>query len=442
VFEPSPSDRTSAPRRARRPRLPKSGLWANLDFLHLWSAETISQFGAQLSVVALPLLAVAELDATPFQMGLLGTVGTLPYLLIGLLAGAWVDRMSKRTVMLVTDLGRGIVLLAIPIAAALDQLSMWLLLTIAFVVGVQSVFFNAAYGALVPRIVPRDQLTDANGKLLASSSASQVIGPAIGGTLVALISGPLTMLINAVTFLGSAHFIRRITPRPEMHASGATRNLRREIREGMHALVASPVLRSITLSTMMNNLAGYLFIAVYVLYMTDDLHLSDRGVGLVFASGGVGALIGSLVAAPLTRRFGQGNTIVAASIGFGVSGLTVPMAILAPDHALPLVVFAEFAQWMTVVIFNTNRIALRQALTPDHLQGRVAASSQVITVGAQPIGSFLGGVIGSVWSVQAALIVGVIGMFLAFLFVWFSPTRSMHDIPQEPDPSLVALGER
>ncbi|MGN6032701.1 MAG: MFS transporter, partial [Thermomicrobiales bacterium] len=185
------------------------------------------------------------------------------------------------------------------------------------------------------------------------------------------------------------------------------------------------------------NLAGYIFLGVYVLYMKDDLHLSDLGVGLVFAAGGVGAVIGSLLAAPLASRFGSGRTIVWSSVAFGVGGVTVPLAILVPDHALPLVVFAEFAQWLALLVFNTNRLALRQALTPDRLQGRVAATSQVLTMGMQPIGSLLGGIIGSVWSVQAALVVGVVGMFLAFLFVWFSPTREIHDLPAEPDPSLL-----
>ena len=420
-------------------------LWQNEDFLHLWIAETVSQFGSQISIVAIPLLAVVMLHATAFEMGLLATVGSLPYLLIGLVAGAWVDRLPKRPLMIATDIGRGICLLVIPIAAAFDLLTFWLLLVVAFVVGVLSVFFNAAYSALLPRVVRRDQLTDANGKLLGSASVAQVAGPALGGVFVAWFSAPLTMLINAFTFFGSGFFIGKVRFRETASAPGSDRNrdrdrhLGREIRVGVHALVSSPILRSITASTAMNNLAGYIFLSVYVLYMKDDLHLSDSGVGLVYAAGGVGAVIGSVLASPLTMRFGAGRTIVWSSVAFGVGGVTVPLAILAPNHALPLVVFAEFAQWLALLIFNTNRIALRQALTPDRLQGRVAASSQVLTGGMQPIGSFLGGVIGSAWSVQAALLVGVGGMFLAFLFVWFSPTRDLQTLPLEPDESLLAM---
>ncbi len=423
-------------------------LWQNPDFLHLWIAETISQFGSQISIVAIPLLAVVMLHATAFEMGLLATVGSLPYLLIGLVAGAWVDRLPKRPLMIATDIGRGICLLVIPIAAAFGLLTFWLLLVVAFTVGVLSVFFNAAYSALLPRVVRRVQLTDANGKLLGSASVAQVAGPALGGVFVAWFSAPFTMLINAFTYFGSGWFIGKIRFRETvstLHAPmcvpdrNRDRHLGREIRVGVHALVSSPILRSITASTAMNNLAGYIFLSVYVLYMKDDLHLPDSGVGLVYAAGGVGALIGSVLASPLTVRFGAGRTIVWSSIAFGVGGVTVLLAILAPNHALPLVVFAEFAQWLALLIFNTNRIALRQALTPDRLQGRVAASSQVLTGGMQPIGSFLGGVIGSVWSVQAALLVGVFGMFLAFLFVWFSPTRDLQTLPLEPDESLLAM---
>ncbi|MGB3306991.1 MAG: MFS transporter [Thermomicrobiales bacterium] len=417
-----------------------TSLWANRNFLHLWYADTIAQFGSQITLVAIPLLAVLWLHATPFEMGLLATAGGLPYLLIGLIAGAWVDRLKKRTVMVLADLGRGLLLLAIPVAAAVDVLNFWLLLAITFLAGILGVFFNAAYGALLPAIVRRDQLTDANGKLMGSASVAQVAGPALGGVLISFVAAPLAMLINAATYVGSGWFIGKIEREgAQTGATAAQRHLGREIREGVHALVASPVLRSITASTAMNNFAGFIFLSVYVLYMTEDLHLSSRGVGLVFAAGGVGALIGSLLASPLTARFGAGTTIVWASVAFGVTGVTVPMAIFAPNHALPLIVFAEFGQWLSLLVFNTNRIALRQALTPDRLQGRVAASSQMLTAGMQPVGSFLGGVIGSVWSVQAALLIGCAGMFLAFLFVWFSPTREIQKLPEEPDQSLQQL---
>ncbi|MGN6033499.1 MAG: MFS transporter, partial [Thermomicrobiales bacterium] len=316
----------------------RPSLWANDNFIRLLSADAMAQVGSQLAVVAIPLLAVGMLHASAFEMGLLGATGTLPYLLFGLVAGAWVDRLPKRTVMMVSDLARGALILGIPVAAAFDVLSIALLLVLSFLVGVLSVFFNAAYGALLPRLVRRDQLTDANGKLYGIQSVAQVIGPALGGSLVGFVSAPITMLVNAAGFFGSGWFIGRIDRAVDVDVDAPAADLTdptveaphlgREIREGLHALVASPVLRSITASQAAINLAGYIFLGVYVLYMKDDLHLSDRGVGLVFAAGGVGAVIGSLLAAPLASRFGSGRTIVWSSVAFGVGGVTVPLAIL------------------------------------------------------------------------------------------------------------------
>jgi predicted MFS family arabinose efflux permease len=414
-------------------RRPTGGLWSNVNFLNLWSAESIAQVGAQISPVAIPLMAALTLNASAFQMGLLTAASGVPVLLLGILAGAWVDRLHKTPVMMAMDLGRALVLLAIPVAAVFDVLSIPLLIAVALLTGAQSVVFNAAYVSILPSLVKRSELSDANGKLYASMSTAQVVGPATAGTLISLLSAPVVMVINSLTYFGSAFFIRRIDHDEQPSSSTPDdRHLLREVSEGFRALFSSPVLRAISLSSATINLAGWMFLAVYVLYMTDDLGLSATGVGLVFASGGVGALLGSLVASRLSNRFGVGRTMVWAAILFGVFGLTVPMAILVPDLALPLIVFAEFAQWMTLVIFNVLGLSLRQTLTPARLLGRVAASNQVLAQGMMPIGSFLGGVIGSLASVQAALLTGVFGMFLAAGWVMFSPVTGIREMPAEP----------
>lgn len=414
-------------------RRPTGGLWANANFLNLWTAETIAQVGSQVSPVAIPLLAALTLNATAFQMGVLTAASGVPVLILGLLAGAWVDRLRKKPLMMAMDIGRALVLLAIPVTAMLDILSIPLLVAVALLTGSQSVVFNAAYVSILPGLVKRSELSDANGKLYASMSVAQVIGPATAGTLISLLSAPVVMAINSLTYLGSAFYIRRIDHHEDLDsASTDDRHLLREVSEGFRALFSSPVLRAIALSSATINLAGWMFLAVYVLYMTADLGLSATGVGLVFASGGAGALLGSLVASRLANRFGVGRAMVWAAILFGVSGLSVPMAVLAPDHALPLIVFAEFAQWMTLVVFNVLGLSLRQTLTPARLLGRVAASNQVLSQGMMPIGSFLGGVIGSLASVQAALLTGVFGMFLAAGWVLFSPVPGIRQMPAEP----------
>lgn len=430
---PSPGSFLSA-------RLPNDGVWRNPDFLHLWSAESIAALGAQITPVAIPLLAALTLNATAFQMGILTAASGIPVLLIGFLAGAWVDRLRRKPMMVAMDLGRALALMAIPVAAWLDMLSIPLLIAVSLVVGAQSVVFNAAYVSLLPALVKRSELADANGKLYASVSVAQVVGPATAGTLIAWISAPIVIALNALTYLGSAFFLRNIRHEeaPERQQATGTPFLK-EVSEGFRALFSSPVLRAISFSSATINLAGWIFLAVYVLYMTDDLGLSATGVGLVFASGGVGALIGSLLTARLAIRFGTGRTLLWAAILFGVFGLSVPFAILVPEYALPLVIFAEFMQWLTLVIFNVLGLSLRQSLTPPRLLGRVAASNQVMSQGMMPIGSFLGGVIGSLVNVQAALLVGVAGMFLAAVWVLRSPVASIRELPAEPPDDLLPV---
>ncbi|HYJ12218.1 MAG TPA: MFS transporter, partial [Thermomicrobiales bacterium] len=294
------------------------GLWRNTDFRLLWIAETISQFGSQIAPVAIPLLAALTLNATPLQMGLLMAAGGIPVLLIGVLAGAWVDRLQRKPLMLISDIGRALTLLAIPIAAWLDMLSIPLLMVVSLLVGTQTVLFNAAYVSFLPLLVRRHELADANGKLYASMSLAQVAGPALAGALVGLITAPIVMLINAFTYLGSGLFIFGIQHDERQDRAIPTRDhLLREVAEGFRALFSSPVLRALSLSSATINLAGWVFLAVYVLYMTETLHLSATGVGLVFAAGGVGSLIGSLLSARLGHAFGAGRTLVWSAVLFG-----------------------------------------------------------------------------------------------------------------------------
>ena len=219
----------SFPYKFRRPALrrpPLTGLWQSPDFRRLWGAETISQLGSQLTLVVVPLIAALTLDATAFEMGLLTAAGGLPRLLIGLFAGVWVDRLPRRPVLLLTDLGRALTLLAVPLAALVDGLGIELLFAVAFLVGAQSVFFNAAWVAYVPNLVGRAQLADANGKLMASVSVAQVVGPALAGALVALLTAPWVLLLDALSFLWSWLLIQRIRFRePAIEATATDRSL-------------------------------------------------------------------------------------------------------------------------------------------------------------------------------------------------------------------------
>jgi MFS family permease len=417
--------------RSPRLRLPTTGLWANRAFMNLWSAESIAQFGSQLSPVAIPLLAVLTLDASPFEMGLLTAANGIPVLLFGFFAGVWVDRLPRKPLMMAADIGRALTMLVIPVAALLDILSMGLLLAVSLLIGAQSVVFNAAYSSILPAIVERRELSDANGKLYASMSVSQVAGPAAAGSLVSLITAPAVMVINAVTYLGSAFFIRRIDVDESVGRHEARdQHIWREIREGFTSLFGSAILRAQALSSGTINFGGWIFLAVYVLYMTDSLGLSATGVGLVYAAGGVGALVGSLLASRLAARFGVGPTMVWSAIAFGVFCLGDVAAILVPAHALPLVIVAETGAWLALVIFNVLGLSLRQSITPNRLLGRVAASNTVLVQGLSALGSLTGGVLGSLIGVQVTLIIGCAGMLLAAGWVIASPIRTLRAMPE------------
>lgn len=417
----------------------RSTLWANRDFLNLWSAETIAQLGFQLGVVAIPLIAALSLDASPLQMGLLAAAGPAPRLAIGFIAGAWADRLPRRPIMIAMDVGRVFTYAVIPIAALIDHFSFAVLFAVALVGGAQAVFFDAAWSATIPSLVDRRHLPDATGKLMGSASLAQVLGPALGGLLISWVDGPVVMWITAASFAGSAWFllhIRKPEPRPERPADG--HDLWREVREGLHELWGSDIVRPLLTSSIVLNFGGFIFLSVYVLFMIDDLHLSSRGVGFVFASGGVGALIGTVLASRLADRLGIGRSILLGALAFGLSNFLVPLSFFVREWALVLVVTSEFIAWMSLMVFNVNRFALRQALTPDHLRGRVGASSMTLVSGATMLGSLAGGLVGERFSVHTALFIGTIGMFLAAWWVWDSPVRHIVDMPDTGNQEIAA----
>jgi MFS family permease len=430
---PPPADR---PR--RWPRWRPTGLWRHPDFLRLWSAESISQLGSQVTLLALPLLAAITLDATPFQVGLLAALGWTPWLLFGLVAGVWVDRLPRRPLMIAADLGRAAVLATVPLAALLGLLRMEVLYTVAFLTGALTVVFDVAYLAYLPTLVARDDLVEGNSKLETSASAAQIVGPGIAGLLVRLIGAPGAILVDALSFAGSALLIGRIrVPEPARPAAGATasdpaserRHVLREIGEGMGAVARQPILRALAAASATTNLAGYLFLSIYVLYMTDELHLSPAAVGLVFATGGVGALVGTVAAGPARARFGVGRTILGAQVLFGVTGLLVPLAVLVPAIALPLVVAAEFLQWLMVLVYDVNAVSLRQAITPDRVMGRVNATMRFLVWGMRPFGALLGGLLGGLIGLPLTLVVGELGMFVAFAWLLASPLPRLRAVP-------------
>jgi MFS family permease len=410
-----------------------ASLWRSPIFLRFWCADAFLDLARQSSIVVIPLIGALTLDASPFEMGVLGAAATAPSLLISLIAGVWVDQLPRRATMIIAALARCLLALSIPVLWWLDILGVWLLAAITFLGGTTSLFFDLSRMAWLPSLVGRTRLADANGKMNASKSTAQMVGPTIGGAVAGATLPPLAMLLDVPASLGSALLMRGVSA--DESSSTATRRKGSAWRQGIEGLSLSlrnPILRATIASSGLTSLFGHVFLAVYVLYMANALGLSSFEIGLVFGIGGFGALIGSFLAAPLAQRFGVGRTISAGWLLFGLGGLPIPLAILVPEYALPLVIFSEFFQWLVLPLAEVNQLSLRQAITPDSHLGRVSASSRFFVAGMVPIGSVLGGALGSLIGLQATLLVGVFGMLAAFVWIAASPVRSIGVHPKEP----------
>ncbi|WP_336922115.1 MFS transporter [Aquipuribacter sp. SD81] len=404
------------------------------DFRQLWLGDTISQVGTQVGGIALPLLAVTVLGASAFEMGLLATFENLAFLLVGLPAGAWVDRMRRRQVLIWGDLVRGVALLALPVAWWLGVLTFPLVLVVATVVGVATVFFDVAYQSYLPSLVPSERISEGNAKLQVSQSAAQVAGPGLGGLLVRALGAPLVILLDALSFLGSIVFTLRIRHREDPPSRADRRPLHVEVGEGLRFVARQPLLRRIVATTATSNFASNIGGALLVLYVVRDLGMSEAELGLVLSVGAVGGLVGAFVSGLVIRVVGEGRSIALSIVPASAAAALVPLA-AGQDRA---VAFALLAVSMAVygfgvVVYNVAQVSFRQRLCPRPLLGRMNASVRFVVWGVMPLGAFLGGVIGSQAGVLTALWVGVAVEALAVLPVLLSPLVRMRDLPRELD---------
>ena len=417
----------------------------NADFVRLWVAETISQFGTQISLLAVPLVAVTLLQASPFEVALLGTIEFLPFILFSLPAGAWVDRLRRRPILIAGDLGRAAMLATVPIAYGLGVLSMGQMYVVGFVVGTLTVFFDVAYQSYVPSLVERDQLIDGNGKLEASRTVAQSAGPALAGALIGLVTAPLAILADAVSFVLSGLFvfaIQRHEPTPDRHADEHGRrrgSLRQEVAQGLRYVLGNRYLRGIAASTATSNFFSNVALATFIVYAVRDLGLTPLEIGVIFGLGNVGAIIGALVAERISRRFGVGPTIVGSSL-LGGPGLLL-LALAPPAFPVPFLVAGTFLQGFEIVVYNINQLSFRQAITPTSMQGRMNATMRFIVWGTIPLGSIVGGIIATVVGLQQAILIGAFGAFLAVIPLVITPVRTIRDMPtQAGDPEDPAAG--
>ncbi|WP_316520107.1 MFS transporter [Kitasatospora brasiliensis] len=410
----------------------REGLWRDADFLRFWSAETLSLFGAQISLLAVPLLAVTTLHATPFQMGLVNAVQFAPFLLFTLIAGVWVDERRRRPILIGANLGRAVIFGLIPIATAMDVMGIGLLAVVVFLGATLTVLFDLAYQSYLPTLVGREHLVEGNGRVEGSRSLAQAGGPGMAGLLVGLVSAAGAVTVNAVTYLVSAvtmMFIRRPEPAPRQAATRGS--VLSRIAVGLKVVVRNPYLRAIAGEASVYNLFNQALWAVLVLYLSRQVHLPATAVGVVMAMAGVGAFAGSLVAGWLGRRLGTGRTIMTAMVIGCAAPLVIPAASGGRTLTAVIAGAALFFNGMGVVVCNVQVISLRQAAVPAEVLGRANAGYRFLVTGTAAIGALLGGWLGGLIGLRATMVIGGLGTLAALSFFIGSPIlrlRSVSDV--------------
>lgn len=402
-------------------------LWRHRDFVRLWAGQTVSVFGSQVTELALPFAAVLTLHASALQMGFLSAAGMAPWIAFALLVGVWIDRQLRRRWILVTaDLGRAAILLSVPVAAAFHVLSLAQLFAVAFLAGCLTLAFNVAWGSYLNVLVPREQLVEGNAKLMGSYATAQIAGPSIAGLLVQAVTAPFALLVDAASFLVSAFALRSIrAAEPERRLERGA-SLRHDLLVGLRFVRDDPLQRAIAGSAATLNFFGAAIYAVLVLYAVRALHLSSLLIGLAFAAGAVGALVGTQLAPRVTRRIGAGRTIMLATLGFPLTLAIVPLA--SPGQpawlAVTILAVAEAVGGLAVMLFDVNTAALRQAVTPEHVYGRASGAMSFLTQSAKPLGSLFGGGVATAVGLHPTLWVCAAGGLLVIPWTVFSPLRS------------------
>ena len=420
--------------------------WADLlrepGFRGLWLAQTVSQVGTQVTFLAMPLVAILVLDAGPLEVGILGAVDFLPFLLFTLPAGVWVDRLPRRRILIVADVGRALVLAVVPAAYLTGTLAMWQLYVVGFAAGTLTVFFDVGYQAFLPELVPRDRLAEGNSRLEVSRSAAQVVGPGLGGFLVGAITAPFAILADAVSYLVSALFLFRIPPsavRARAPHEGPRPGFRHEIAEGLRYFAGNVYLRVTAAAVTTLNFAGQIGFAVYLVFVVRELGLSPEAIGLTVAVGGIGTIIGAATAQGIGERLGVGRALIAACAAFVVATLLV--AVAPASNPIPFLILSGLIQGPGVMIINVNALSLRQAVTPDHLLGRVNATGRWIAWGTIPLGALVGGILGTTIGLRETIAVSSVGGMVAASLMAVSPLRTLRVIPSIGAGSGGELGE-
>ncbi|MCZ7436478.1 MFS transporter [Micromonospora sp. WMMC241] len=410
---------------------PRGGLFRHRDFRLLWTGHTISAVGSNMTTVALPLVAVAVLDASTFQVAVLTAAAWLPWLLAGLPVGAWVDRVRRRPVMIAADLAAAALFASVPLAALLDLLTVGHLLAVALGAGLARVFFETADQVYLPTLLPPEQVPPANSRLHATHTASYLLGPGLAGLIAQLAGAVTAVALDAVSFLASAlclHRIRTVEPRPT-HPDG-TASMRREVADGLRFVARDPYLRVLTVFGAASNIGLTGYQAVLVVFLVRSADLPAGLVGLLIGLASLGGVVGAALAARLARRVGTARALLLAGALTGPPALLIPLA--GPGARTVWLVLGGMLVSLGVAIGNVVKGSFRQTYTPHRLLGRVTVSMHLLNYGTIPLAALVAGGLGAAWGPAGAIRVMTAWLALTPLILLVGPLRQRHDLPAAP----------
>lgn len=405
--------------------LKPANLWRHRDFLKLWSAQTTSIFGSQTASLAYPLTAILVLQATTLQVGLLQATGTAAGALLGLFAGVVVDRVSRKPLLIWTNLGRALLAFSIPLAAVFGFLRIEQLYLVSFLSGAFSIVSDVAGMAFLPSLLEKEQLVEGNSKFGTTESAAMIAGPSLSGALVQILSAPLVIFIDAFSFLFAAAFIWQIRA-PEILIEKEKRGIWTEIGEGLRFVYGNEILRPLAESIALYFLFRQIVLTLFTLYAVREFRLEPFWLGIIFSALGFGFLCGALTVKPITKKFGVGRTMIAANFVNIIALALVPLASGAPVLLVALFAASHFLHAFAVQINGINLMSLRQSITPNRLQGRMNASFRFVNVAMMMFGALIAGFLGEWIGLRATLAVGAVGMLAPFLRLLFSPVRNFN----------------
>jgi MFS family permease len=400
------------------------------EFLKLWAAQSISQLGDQVTLLALPLVAVLTLDASAAQMGFLVAAELMPHLLFSLFAGVWIERSRRRRrLMIVADLARALLLASVPLAAAFDVLSFPQLYAVAFAAGTFAVMFDISWPTLFVAVVPRRDVVDANSKMSLSRALSFVVGPSVAGFLVQALTAPVTLLVDAFSFLGSALFLTRLRAQ-EPPVDEDDNGVLRSLRDGMRFVLRDELIRSNLACAATVNLFNYVFHAIFILYATRELGVAPGTLGIALGAGAVGGILGALIAPRLERLIGIGRSVVLGSVLFPAPLIVVPIASGSELQLGLMLGAAEFLSSVGVMIFDVSAASMLYLRTPDRIRARAVGTLRFVNYGIRPVGALLGGALGTALGLQTTLWIGVLGALLGVVWLFFSPIPRLREVAE------------